>query len=115
MRDGRSGETKCVPETNLITPAMGQNSLHPHPLLHGNTHSFWLPPRLPILPVYCVQVEAGGSALRPSPWQLWKYVRHDVLRRAHSTAQQSLQKLGGGRQPEPRAQFTNGLLHPNTQ
>lgn len=39
MRDGRSGETKCVPETNLITPAMGQNSRHPHPLLHGNTHA----------------------------------------------------------------------------
>lgn len=29
MRDEHPGETKCVRETNLITPAMGQTSPHP--------------------------------------------------------------------------------------
>ena len=83
MRDGRSGETKCVQETNLITPAMGQNSLHPPtPPPQQHTH-FWLPPCLPILPLYCLKVEARGSPRRPSPWQLWKYIRYAALRRVH--------------------------------
>lgn len=95
MRDGRSGETKCVRETNLITPAMGQNSRRPPtppPRQRTNSH-------LPILPVYCVQVEAGGSPLRPSPRQPWKSIGHAALRLVHGAEEYA--QTGGGDPPEP--------------
>ena len=80
MRDEHPGETECVHETNLITPAMGQTSPAPStpPPMHllQHTHIYIYPPPppplssvcTPVLQVYCEQVEArrcnGGT--RPS-------------------------------------------------
>lgn len=102
MRDEHPGETKCVQETNLITPAMGQTSPAPSSPASSPPH---LPPQqhtyislsllssalhTPILQAYCVQVEHACAKRRGSLAPLSvtltavKYIRYAALRSLHS-------------------------------